>query len=234
MKILDVGCGPGSITIGLARHVPQGHVVGLDIASASAALEKARVRAAREGVANVAFQTGDGHALPFADGTFDVAHSHQVLQSSHAPVQFLRELARVTRPGGLVASCAWDTGSWVVHPMYDGITQFREMTGRVRADSGVTWHAGRNLHVWARQAGLDPARVKVSTCSPLFRAPEERAYFGGVFKAICRDSEFTSVALEKGYVTKGDVEKMVEGWQKWTDDEDALSSVIHFEILCHK
>ncbi|GJE83959.1 UbiE family methyltransferase [Phanerochaete sordida] len=234
MHILDVGCGPGSITLDLARHVPQGRVVGLDIAAAAPALQKARSRAAQEGIANATFDTGDGHALPYADATFDVAHSHQVLQSCRDPLQILRELRCVTKPGGFVAVRVWDSGSWIVHPPNDGVAAFRAMTGRVHAERGLGPYAGRNLHVWARQAGFDSSRVKITTSSWTFRTPGERAHIGGVMQAIGQESEFAQIALKKGYVTAEDPKKIRDGWQQWIDDEEGLSAVINFELLYHK
>lgn len=83
MSILDVGCGPGSITIDLARKVPFGHVVGVEYVSDP--LDGARSLAASEGVSNVRFQVSDIHNLPFPENSFDVVHAHQVLQQYCRP-----------------------------------------------------------------------------------------------------------------------------------------------------
>lgn len=107
MTILDIGCGPGSITIDLARHVPRGRVVGVDIEAAAPTLEKGRAQAEREGVTNVEFQTGNGYTPPFPDNTFDATHSHQVIHQIDDPVHFVREMHRVTKPDGFVASRVW-------------------------------------------------------------------------------------------------------------------------------
>lgn len=101
MHILDVGCGPGTISADLATYVPQGHITALD--SAPDVVEKARACAAERGVQNISFATGDIHALPFPDATFDVTHAHQVLQHIADPIQALREMRRVTKVGGIVA-----------------------------------------------------------------------------------------------------------------------------------
>src|ERR1700728_1048568 len=98
--ILDVGCGPGTITADLADRVPQGHVTGID--AAQEVIEQARAAAGDRG--NLDFATGDVYALDYPDGAFDVVHAHQVLQHLGDPVRALREMGRVTRPGGLVAA----------------------------------------------------------------------------------------------------------------------------------
>src|SRR5579875_3422860 len=78
MSLLDVGCGPGTITIDLAARVAPGHVTAVD--ATDEALEVARAEARAGNVSNVAFALADVHALEFPDGTFDVVHAHQVLQ----------------------------------------------------------------------------------------------------------------------------------------------------------
>ena len=100
MNVLDIGCGPGTITADLAALVPDGHVTGVD--HAPGILEQARTTAAERGQENVDFAVADVHALDFPDDTFCVVHAHQVLQHVGDPVQALREMRRVTRPGGLV------------------------------------------------------------------------------------------------------------------------------------
>src|ERR1700754_1134326 len=99
-RLLDVGCGPGTITADLAARV--GQVTAAE--NAPAALDAARAEVARQGRTNVEFAVEDVHALSFADDTFDVVHAHQVLQHVVDPVTALREMARVCRPGGVVAA----------------------------------------------------------------------------------------------------------------------------------
>ncbi|MEH3075858.1 MAG: class I SAM-dependent methyltransferase [Quadrisphaera sp.] len=98
--LLDLGCGPGTITADLAARVAPGRVVGLD--AAAGVLEEAAALAERRGLA-VEWVVGDALALPFEDASFDVVHAHQVLQHLPDPVGALREAARVLRPGGLLA-----------------------------------------------------------------------------------------------------------------------------------
>lgn len=99
--LLDVGCGPGTITVDLAARVAPGDVVGLD--RSKGVVELAREAARTAGVTNVTFRTGDIYAMDFEDASFDVVHAHQVLQHLSDPVAALRELRRVARPGGLVS-----------------------------------------------------------------------------------------------------------------------------------
>src|SRR5580765_5979611 len=78
MRLLDVGCGPGSITRGFAERLAPGQVVGIDLSRA--ALDGARRDAADRGLTNLQYEEGSVYQLRFADGSFDVAYAHQVLQ----------------------------------------------------------------------------------------------------------------------------------------------------------
>src|SRR5262249_59249590 len=109
MRLLDVGCGPGSITRGLAERVAPGEVIGLDLSKDT--LEDARRDAAARGLTNLKFQEGSVYALPFADGVFDVVYAHQVFQHLRERDAALREMLRVLRSGGLAAIRAVDLGT---------------------------------------------------------------------------------------------------------------------------
>ncbi|MEZ5264099.1 MAG: methyltransferase domain-containing protein [Acidimicrobiales bacterium] len=114
-RLLDVGCGPGSITVDLAGLIDPGEVVGID--AAAGVLEQARPWRP-SAVANVRFEQADCYALPFDDATFDVAYAHQVLQHVARPLDALREMWRVLRPGGLLAVRDADYGT-MMHAPHD-------------------------------------------------------------------------------------------------------------------
>ena len=111
--LLDLGCGPGSVTVGLARLIAPGRVVGID--TAASVLDQAREFAQREGV-DVDFQVANVYDLPFPDGSFDVVHAHQVLHHLGDPVAALGEARRVLRPGGLLAVRDADFSTFVLYP----------------------------------------------------------------------------------------------------------------------
>ncbi len=105
-SLLDVGCGPGSITADLARRVAPGRVTAVD--ASAEAVELARASAREAGADNIEFRVGDVHDLDLPDDAFDVVHAHQVLQHVADPVRALTEMRRVARPGGVVAACDSD------------------------------------------------------------------------------------------------------------------------------
>jgi SAM-dependent methyltransferase len=103
-EVLDVGCGTGSLAFTLAEVAPGARIVGID--HSQAYVDHARARAPEGG--RLAFEQGDAAALPYADGVFDAALSLLVLNFVPDAHRAAGELARVTRPGGVVAACVWD------------------------------------------------------------------------------------------------------------------------------
>ncbi len=103
--ILDVGCGTGSLSFAAVDRVPAGTVTGIDLSPAYVSRAKAAAAGGR-----AVFEVGDAQALRFADATFDKTLSLLVLNFVPQPAKALREMIRVTRPGGIVAAAVWDYG----------------------------------------------------------------------------------------------------------------------------
>ncbi|MDB4110112.1 methyltransferase domain-containing protein, partial [bacterium] len=99
VDLLDVGCGPGSITAEfVSRVMPGGSVLGIDYSEP--VIDRAQQTFGDSGAT---FQTMDLYALDIEDDSYDIAHAHQVLQHVSDPVAALREMHRVVRPGGIIA-----------------------------------------------------------------------------------------------------------------------------------
>jgi len=113
-RVLDVGCGTGSLTFALAGNRNIGSIHGLDFSSIYVEHAKRHNRDPR-----VEFRVGDACALPFPDASFDHALSMLVLQFIPKCAEAVREMRRVTRPGGTVAAATWDTrGGFVTYRMF--------------------------------------------------------------------------------------------------------------------
>src|SRR5262249_27619403 len=113
MRLLDCGCGPGTITLDLATLIAPGQVVGVDLEPAQ--LRSAQDRA-RQQKLNVSFGVASIYALPFADGYFDAVFAHALFEHLREPVRALREMKRVLRPSSLVGIRSPDWAGWLVHP----------------------------------------------------------------------------------------------------------------------
>lgn len=230
MRILDVGCGPGTITADLAELVPDGHVTGLE--RAPGVLGQARATAAERGLANTGFTVGDVHALPFPDGTFCVVHAHQVLQHVADPVRALREMRRVTRPGGLIAARDADYAAMTWYPPSQGLDDWLNLYRRVARAGGGEPDAGRRLKSWALAAGLTDITATSSTWT--FSAPEERRWWSGLWADRTVLSSYAALAVDGGHATRERLEAAAGAWRDWGARDDGWFAVLHGEILCRK
>ncbi|KAI9375540.1 S-adenosyl-L-methionine-dependent methyltransferase [Aspergillus egyptiacus] len=230
MKILDIGCGPGSITVDLASLVPTGHVTGLEYVADP--LDSARTLAAARGVTNIEFRVGDIHALEFADDSFDIVHVHQVLQHVRDPVKALAEMRRVVKPGGIVAARESAAMTWF--PENSGIAGWLDLTSRMARAKGGDPHPGNRIHVWAREAGFAMERIRRSAGSWCFSSPEEREYWGESMARRMESSGFAEGAVREGFASQEELEAIARGWREWVQDEDGWFGLLHGEILCWK
>ncbi|MEU5199747.1 class I SAM-dependent methyltransferase [Streptomyces scabiei] len=230
MRILDIGCGPGTITADLAALVPDGRVTGVD--QAPGILEQARATAAGRGLGNVDFAVADVHALDFPDDTFGVVHAHQVLQHVGDPVQALREMVRVTRPGGLIAVRDSDYAAMTWFPQSPGMDDWLELYRRVARANGGEPDAGRRLKSWALRAGLSDITATSATWT--YATAEERAWWSGLWADRTVASAYAERATRGGHATQERLRKIEAAWRKWGRQEDGWFAVLHGEILCRK
>ncbi len=134
MKLLDVGCGPGSITRGLAALLAPGDVVGLDLSAET--LAAARQDAAARGITNLRYEQGSVYDLPFSNDSFDVVFAHQVLQHLREPALAIRQMLRVLRSGGLIAVRDVDWGTVAYWPPDPWIDRFIDVHLRTWSQNG--------------------------------------------------------------------------------------------------
>jgi len=221
--VLDVGCGPGSITADLAAAVAPGRVVGLD-----ASAEVVAQAAAEHAAPGLSFVAGDAYALPHADGEFDVVHAHQVLQHVGRPVDLLRELGRVAGPDGIVAARDVDYGGVLWHPHVPALDEWLALYLRThRAVAGEPL-AGRRLKAWAREAGLRDIRSSASLW--LFEEPADRAWWGGSWADRVLHSAFADAARAHG-TDETTLARISNGWRDWAASEDGWLLMPHGEVL---
>ncbi|KAK4500829.1 hypothetical protein PRZ48_009021 [Zasmidium cellare] len=148
-RILDIGCGPGSITADLAELVPQGEVVGIDInpdfVEAGIALAKER------GLQNLFFRVGDvtTDLANIEPSTFDIVHAHQVLLHLPDPLSTMQQMRRIAKPGGLISSV--DSAFKLIIPSNPGILS-SEATYEKLSKGNPTF--GQTSHITAHAAGF--------------------------------------------------------------------------------
>ncbi len=227
LELLDVGCGPGTITSDLGRRVAPGRVVGID----SAPEVVARAAEGSE-VTNVSFEVGDAYALPLDDGSFDVVHAHQILQHLSDPVAALVEMRRVLRPGGLVAVRDGDFGGFVWAPADPVLDRWMELYHQVTTRNGAEADAGRHLLRWVRSAGFTEPVMTSSTWT--FADPETRAWWGGLWAERVQFSALAEQAVAFGLSDPGELAEIARAFRRWSEDPDATFVIPHGEVLATK
>jgi ubiquinone/menaquinone biosynthesis C-methylase UbiE len=228
LTLLDVGCGPGTITCDLARLVAPGAVVGLD--AAESVVAEARHEAERSGPPTVSFVVGDLLDLDFDDASFDVVHAHQVLQHVGDPVAALTEMWRVCRPGGVVAVRDSDYPGFRFFPEEADLDRALAAYGRLTRANGANWDAGRRLLHWANQVGF--ASVEPSASTWCFATPEDRAWWGGLWADRFTQSSLAEQLLDHGFAEPADLDSFAGAWRRWAASPDGWFAVVHGEVLC--
>jgi ubiquinone/menaquinone biosynthesis C-methylase UbiE len=226
-RLLDVGCGPGTITLDLAARVAPGEVVGIDVADEVVA---AAARAAEEaGCGNVSFTRGDAYGIEAADGSFDVVHAHQVLQHLGDPIAALTEMRRVLRPGGLLAVRDSDYGAFVWAPSDDRFDLWMQLYHRITERNGAQADAGRWLPAWVGAAGFVDLRVSSSTWT--FAEPAGRSWWGRLWADRVRYSSFATQAKEYGLCDDAHLADIADAFESWASAPDGVFVVVHVEVL---
>ena len=227
-SLLDIGCGPGSITLGLARLVDPGQTVGLD--RAALPLVQARNAARESGQRNLGFTVGDAYQLDFPDDSFDVVHAHQVLQHLTDPVAALTEMRRVCRPGGIVAARDADYAAMTWHPADPRLDRWLELYRQVARGNGAQPDAGRRLLSWARAAGYRD--ISCSAGAWCFSTEDERSWWGGLWAERITESAMAHQAVAGGFSNPDELTELAAGWRDWAQQEDGWFAVLNAEILC--
>ncbi len=226
LSVLDVGCGPGTLTADLARHVAPGHVLGIE--PTAGPLADARANGA--GVEGVEFAVGDVYALDAADGTYDLVHAHQVLQHLGDPVAALREMLRVCRPDGVVAARDADYAAMFWYPADPRLDRWLEVYRAVAHANGAEPDAARRLQAWARAAGAGSVTTTASVWS--YASADERAWWGGMWADRIVTSAITRQAVDGGFATEGELRDISAAWRAWAADDDGWFAIVHGEIVC--
>jgi SAM-dependent methyltransferase len=154
-RLLDVGCGPGALTAELVRRAGADAVLAVEPSASFAA-------AVRERLPGVDVRQSPAEQLPFPDDAFDAALAQLVVHFMTDPVQGLREMGRVTRPGGIVAACVWDHAGGR-GPLTTFWSAVRELDPAAGDESGLAGVREGHLGLLFAQAGLGQAQAGTLT-----------------------------------------------------------------------
>jgi SAM-dependent methyltransferase len=217
--LIDLGCGDGELTCDLAQHVRS--VVGID--ADEHAVAEARARAARTGVPNVSFQTGDVYALSLEGGTADAVLAHSVLEALDRPLSALAEMRRILRPGGVVAVASVEYGGLILAGPHEPLLRrFYVVRERLWAEEGSDPYLGRHLRGLLAASGFDD--VVATTKAISYGTPELVRAFGLGRAEDCTEDWYSTSAMRAGLATRADLEEMGNAWLEWAESPSAYAS----------
>ncbi|KAK3402312.1 S-adenosyl-L-methionine-dependent methyltransferase [Sordaria brevicollis] len=236
LKLLDIGCGPGTISASLAqRLLPSGHVLATDISDS--VLERAKDHALSQGLSvpdNISFQKASVYELPSPDGHFDVVHAHQVLCHLDSPVPAIREMLRVCKPGGLLSLRESDMKMWCFWPELPSLITFHDLIVNVMLANKGQDKGGRKLVSWVLDAGVERKDVEAGFGTWCYSQEEDRKWWGEAMIERLRTGEMRKKGIELALTTEEGVEEMIRGWREWMGREDANLGIVNGEVIVRK
>jgi ubiquinone/menaquinone biosynthesis C-methylase UbiE len=222
MRLLDCGCGPGSITVDLARAVAPGEAIGIDLRED--ALTQGHTLAREREIANVAFQAATVYQLPYADGSFDAAFACAVLQHLAAPLAALKELRRVLKPGGVIGiadGSSTITFRYPTNPLLQAWDKLRGLECEYNTGRPADALALRALLREAGFASTQASGTLVTEAGPPAGSLEETRSVAQNHVIRLR-GVLGKLAVAQGWATREELEQMAEALIVWGDAPDAF------------
>lgn len=235
-KVLDVGSGPGTITVDFAQRYltkNDGSIIGIEPTQELIDQADAYKKEAAPELKNIKFQLGSVYKIPFDNDTFDLVHAHQIVVHLQDPILALQEMKRVTKPGGFVCVKDGDLESSIITPeKYEPLKQSRLL--KAKNSNSTDIRGGRKLRERAIRAGYEPENIVSSLSYWLIgdtRASKQnwasllksREQHGGEVM-YPNDKERDNLAREQN----------IELLDEWGKDVAALYAVTNFEIIYKK
>ena len=205
LDVLDFGCGPGTLSVGLARLVEPGELHGVDIEESQIAIASAAAQAGGHG--NATFQVADAMDLPFEDNSFDIAHCHTVLTHVPDTQAALSEIRRVLKPGGIVAGRELITASCFVEPDLGDFEEAWRVFASLLSGNGGHPNMGRELKNTFIEAGFTDPRVTSSF--ETYAESEDITFLHNFIAGWFFTPEIMQAATTYGLAT----EEQFDGWK---------------------
>lgn len=229
MKLLDCGCGPGTITVGFAEVVAPGEVIGTEIEETQVAL--ARQSAAARKVGNASFEVASIYELPFETDTFDAFFISAMLGNLQEPRRGLREAYRVLKPGGVIGLKEFDHGGDIVHPLEPGLQKYGELYLRLRRENGHDPEGGRKIGAYLLDSGFRDLRV--SACYETVSDPKMLAGAAQLNIGLLKEG-WANEFISRDWATDETIAEMSEAWLKFSETPGALLAQTWCEAVAWK
>ncbi len=222
-KILDVGCGPGTITYDLSTYVPEGEIIGVE--PTKELIDEALNNEKSDAVKNVNFQVASVFELPFPDNSFDIVHAHQVIIHLQHPVEALKEMRRVLRPDGYLCFKDAELRSTIYYPRKYEDPLGYYMT-KIRTEFTSCFGGSRSKEL-ALEAGFDPENIVFTSSNWTISSEDDRRWFSQMYINRLESLEF-------GKSDKYTREQLELAWKEWASDDNAVCILLHGEIVAKK
>ena len=230
LRVLDYGCGPGTISVGLAKAVDPGEMHGIDMEPSQ--VELARTVAAFQKQENAKFQVADVVDLPFEDGYFDVVHGHDVLMYVPDTQAALAELKRVLKPGGIISCRELIGEASFTEPDYGVIRKSWDMFEDLLAADDGHPQMGKELKGHLVEAGF--ANVRVTGSFQMYSTPADMMFIYNVAHKWFLAPEITEAAIKYGASTRELVDAIGAGYERWKVDDGAVCGLAYGEAIAGK
>lgn len=230
LRLLDFGCGPGTISAGLATAVAPGEMHGVDMERSL--IELARSAAASQGQDNAIFHVGDVTDLKFEENFFDVAHCRSVLMHVPDTAAVLSEVKRVLKPGGIIACREMICESAFVYPEFGILRRSWEMfEDLVEADDGHP-QMGKDMKSHILEAGFVDVRMNASFS--VYSSPEEIASIQRLISHWLLSPEVAEAAIKYGASSESLVNDLQAACDRWKEHPGALFAIAYGEAIATK
>ncbi len=229
-RILDFGCGPGTISMGLAKAVDPGELHGIDMEESQ--IEMARAAASAGGHSNAVFQTGDVTDLPFEDNSFDVAHCHALLTHVPDTQATLTEVKRVLKSRGLISSRELIIDSTFFEPEIDDLSGALATFAKLLEANGGHPQMGKELKRAFLEAGFSDIHASASFES--YGTTEDIVFFHDFAGGWFFYPDTVETATKYGLASR----EQFDDWRcmldKWKDASGAFAALAWGEVIGHK
>lgn len=228
MNLLDCGCGPGTITVGLASLVAPGKVVGID--KESGQIEASKAHANDQKVTNVKFKIASAYDLPFDDSSFDVVFGHALLQHLNKPIDALKQMHRVLKPRGIIGVRDDDQGGLILAPRDPKMERLIWLLKQFMRQSGGNPSVGRQHRQLLRAARFkNVVGSATCECDGTYEATKKR---GDIAAELV--TRMTDTAVEMGWASADEMKEMALASRAWGENADAFDAIIWCEAVGRK
>ena len=226
--LIDCGCGPGSITLGLAEAANPGEVLGIDIEPRQ--LEFASAAAARRGIVNARFEQGSIYEIPAADASFDVAVAHFVIEHVGDPSRALREMRRVLRPGGVAAIKDPYYPAFVFRPRTQEVALYEELMAKWQKHNAASTTYAVDLRSHLLAAGF--SRTEASGgMEQVAGSGEDAMVFRMILENQVKEAAFRETVLGKGWATEDQLNAISASASSFAQRNDVFGFIVFVQAL---